>query len=79
MSPADRQAALIEQQRARIKKLEATVQRQRTDLGNKDKKLEAINAESVTRRRILQNALDDAPGWRDEAKQEMTKYRRIWG
>lgn len=59
-----------------IAKLQRAMARQRTDLGNKDLKIEKLAADCHRLRRILRNALEDAPGWRGEAKGEFLRRER---
>lgn len=68
MTPAEAKIATMT---AEIAKLQRTIQRQRTDLGNKDLKIERLTKESIERRRILRNALDGAAGWEVDARAEL--------
>lgn len=65
---ADRLLARLANRDAEIAKLQRIIQRQRTDIGNKDRQIEALAEKDRTARRILRNALDDAIGWHGEAR-----------
>lgn len=74
MTPAEAKIATLT---AEISKLQRTIQRQRTDLGNKDLKIERLTRENIERRRILRNALDGQAGWEVDARAELdTRPRR---
>lgn len=68
MTPAEAKIASLT---AEIAKLQRTIQRQRTDLGNKDLKIERLTRENIERRRILRNALDGQAGWELDARAEL--------
>lgn len=68
MTPAEAKIAALT---AEVAKLQRAMQRQRTDLGNKDLKIERLTKENIERRRILRNALDGQAGWEVDARAEL--------
>lgn len=58
-----------------IKRLRRVVKQQATTIGNLELKNEKVVAESILRRKIIGNALDDAQGWREAAQAELDRKR----
>ncbi len=50
-----------------IDTLKSKAAKQTTEIARLTQKLERVTAETIRRRRLLLSALNDEPGWRDDA------------
>ena len=54
-----------------IDTLKSKAAKQTTEIARLTQKLERVTAETIRRRRLLLSALNDEPGWRDDAILEL--------
>jgi len=58
-----------------IDTLKSKAAKQTTEIARLTQKLERVTAETIRRRRLLLSALNDEPGWRDDAILELGVLR----